>query len=112
MLHDDSFSIDVYGRLAVFANQLCLPVPAIVFLMAAGALSAHGYMRASTVVLLLWENDFERRTNQIGPQSVVNAAAVMDRCGTHLDFELQHRSGRTRMSERLLASRSRWSRDW
>ena len=37
---------------AVLANQLCLPVPAIVFLMAAGALSAHGYMQASTVVLL------------------------------------------------------------
>ena len=38
--------------LAVLANQLCLPVPAIVFLMAAGALSAHGYMQASAVVLL------------------------------------------------------------
>jgi len=38
--------------LAVFANQLCLPVPAILFLMAAGALSAHGHMQASTVVLL------------------------------------------------------------
>ncbi len=38
--------------LAVFANQLCLPVPAIVFLMAAGALSAHGYMQTSTVALL------------------------------------------------------------
>jgi membrane protein DedA with SNARE-associated domain/rhodanese-related sulfurtransferase len=38
--------------LAVFSNQLCLPVPAIVFLMAAGALSAHGYMQASTAVLL------------------------------------------------------------
>jgi membrane protein DedA with SNARE-associated domain len=37
---------------AVLANQLCLPVPAIVFLMAAGALSAHGHMQASTVVLL------------------------------------------------------------
>jgi membrane protein DedA with SNARE-associated domain/rhodanese-related sulfurtransferase len=43
-----------YGgvALAVLANQLCLPVPAIVFLMAAGALSARGYMQASTVVLL------------------------------------------------------------
>ncbi len=43
-----------YGgvALSVLANQLCLPVPAIVFLMAAGALSAHGYMQASTVVLL------------------------------------------------------------
>ena len=38
--------------LAVLANQLCLPVPGIVFLMAAGAVSAHGYMQASTVVLL------------------------------------------------------------
>ena len=38
--------------LAVLANQLCLPVPAIVFLMAAGALSAHGDMQMSTVVLL------------------------------------------------------------
>jgi membrane protein DedA with SNARE-associated domain/rhodanese-related sulfurtransferase len=38
--------------LAVLANQLCLPVPSIVFLMAAGALSAHGYMQASKVVLL------------------------------------------------------------
>ena len=38
--------------LTVLANQLCLPVPAIVFLMAAGALSAHGYMQTSTVALL------------------------------------------------------------
>jgi membrane protein DedA with SNARE-associated domain/rhodanese-related sulfurtransferase len=38
--------------IAVLANQLCLPVPAIIFLMAAGALSAHGYMQASTVALL------------------------------------------------------------
>jgi membrane protein DedA with SNARE-associated domain len=38
--------------LAVLANQLCLPVPAIVFLMAAGALSAQGHMQASTVVFL------------------------------------------------------------
>ena len=37
---------------AVLANQLCLPVPSIVFLMAAGALSAHGKMLASIVVLL------------------------------------------------------------
>jgi membrane protein DedA with SNARE-associated domain/rhodanese-related sulfurtransferase len=37
---------------AVLANQLCLPVPSIVFLMAAGALSAHGDMQMSTVVLL------------------------------------------------------------
>ena len=38
--------------LAVFASQLGLPVPAIVFLMAAGALSAHGHMQAGLVVLL------------------------------------------------------------
>ena len=38
--------------LAVFANQLCLPVPSVVFLMAAGALSAHGEMRTSIIVLL------------------------------------------------------------
>ena len=38
--------------LAVFANQICLPIPSIVFLMAAGALSAHGEMRNSIVVFL------------------------------------------------------------
>lgn len=38
--------------LAVFANQICLPVPSIVFLMAAGALSAHGEMRTSIIILL------------------------------------------------------------
>ena len=38
--------------LAVFANQVCLPVPSIVFLMAAGALSAHGHMSTSIIVLL------------------------------------------------------------
>ena len=38
--------------LAVLANQLCLPVPGIVFLMAAGALSAHGHMQANLVVPL------------------------------------------------------------
>jgi len=38
--------------LAVFANQICLPIPSIVFLIAAGALSAHGEMRASILVLL------------------------------------------------------------
>lgn len=38
--------------LAVFANQLCLPIPSIVFLMAAGALSAHGKMSTSILVLL------------------------------------------------------------
>jgi membrane protein DedA with SNARE-associated domain/rhodanese-related sulfurtransferase len=36
--------------LAVLANQLCLPVPAIVFLMAGGALSARGDMRGSVIV--------------------------------------------------------------
>jgi membrane protein DedA with SNARE-associated domain len=38
--------------LAVFANQLCLPIPSIVFLMAGGALSAHGGMRASIIIIL------------------------------------------------------------
>jgi membrane protein DedA with SNARE-associated domain/rhodanese-related sulfurtransferase len=38
--------------LAVLANQLCLPVPSIVFLMAAGALSAHGRMSAVILVPL------------------------------------------------------------
>jgi membrane protein DedA with SNARE-associated domain/rhodanese-related sulfurtransferase len=38
--------------LAVFANQLCLPVPAVLFLIAGGALSAHGDMSTRTVVLL------------------------------------------------------------
>ena len=38
--------------LAVLANQLCLPVPSIVFLMAAGALSAHGQMHPGIVVCL------------------------------------------------------------
>jgi membrane protein DedA with SNARE-associated domain/rhodanese-related sulfurtransferase len=38
--------------LAVLANQLCLPVPSIVFLMAAGAFSAHGHMQAGIVVPL------------------------------------------------------------
>jgi membrane protein DedA with SNARE-associated domain/rhodanese-related sulfurtransferase len=51
-IHDAS-STDLCGvLLAVLANQLCLPVPSIVFLMAAGALSAHGDMQRSTVVLL------------------------------------------------------------
>jgi len=38
--------------LAVLAEQLCLPIPSIVFLMAAGALSSHGEMRASIIVFL------------------------------------------------------------
>jgi membrane protein DedA with SNARE-associated domain/rhodanese-related sulfurtransferase len=38
--------------LAVFANQICLPVPSVVFLMAAGALSAHGEMRTGIIVFL------------------------------------------------------------
>jgi membrane protein DedA with SNARE-associated domain/rhodanese-related sulfurtransferase len=37
---------------AVFANQLCLPIPSIVFLMAAGAVSAHGGMRTSIIISL------------------------------------------------------------
>ena len=38
--------------LAVFANQLCLPIPSVIFLMAAGALSARGEMRTSIIVCL------------------------------------------------------------
>jgi membrane protein DedA with SNARE-associated domain/rhodanese-related sulfurtransferase len=38
--------------LAVLAEQLCLPVPSVVFLMAAGALSARGEMRTSIIVSL------------------------------------------------------------
>ena len=38
--------------LAVFGNQLCLPIPSIVFLMAAGAMSADGGMRTSIIVFL------------------------------------------------------------
>ena len=38
--------------LAVFANQLCLPVPSVFFLMAAGALAARGQMRTSIIVCL------------------------------------------------------------
>jgi membrane protein DedA with SNARE-associated domain/rhodanese-related sulfurtransferase len=38
--------------LAVFANQLCLPIPSVVFLMAAGALSAQGQMQIHIIVLL------------------------------------------------------------
>ena len=38
--------------LAVFENQVCLPFPSIVFLMAAGALSARGHMSTSIIVLL------------------------------------------------------------
>jgi len=36
----------------VFANQLCLPVPAVAFLIAAGALGAQGQMNASLIALL------------------------------------------------------------
>jgi membrane protein DedA with SNARE-associated domain/rhodanese-related sulfurtransferase len=38
--------------LAVLAEQLCLPIPSVVFLMIAGALSAEGQMRTSVVVSL------------------------------------------------------------
>jgi membrane protein DedA with SNARE-associated domain/rhodanese-related sulfurtransferase len=37
---------------AVLAEQLCLPIPSVVFLMAAGALSARGEMRTSVVILM------------------------------------------------------------
>jgi len=38
--------------LAVFANQICLPIPSVLFLMAAGALAAEGKMRASLILIL------------------------------------------------------------
>jgi membrane protein DedA with SNARE-associated domain/rhodanese-related sulfurtransferase len=38
--------------LAVLAEQLCLPIPSVLFLMAAGALSSQGQMRTSIIVLL------------------------------------------------------------
>jgi membrane protein DedA with SNARE-associated domain len=38
--------------LAVLAEQLYLPIPSVVFLMAAGALSARGEMRMSMIVSL------------------------------------------------------------
>jgi len=38
--------------LAVFAQQLGLPIPSVVFLMTAGALAAHGRMQTSIVVFL------------------------------------------------------------
>ena len=38
--------------LAVFAEQLCLPIPSVIFLMAAGALSARGEMRTSIIILM------------------------------------------------------------
>jgi membrane protein DedA with SNARE-associated domain/rhodanese-related sulfurtransferase len=37
--------------LAVFARQLCLPVPAILFLMSAGALAVQGHLHVSLVLL-------------------------------------------------------------
>ena len=51
-----SFHLTYAGvLLAVLAEQLCLPIPSIVFLMAAGAVSAHGEMRTSIIVFLgLW----------------------------------------------------------
>ena len=38
--------------LAVFAQQLCLPIPSVVFLMAAGALSARGEMQMGVIISL------------------------------------------------------------
>jgi len=38
--------------LAVFGNQICLPIPSLVFLMAAGALSARGGMHPGIIILL------------------------------------------------------------
>ena len=49
-----TFSELSYGGvfLAVFAQQLGLPIPSVAFLMAAGALAAHGGMHTSNIVLL------------------------------------------------------------
>ena len=41
-----------WGLFAVFARQLCLPIPAPLFLMTAGALSAHGHLHMSLVLLV------------------------------------------------------------
>lgn len=38
--------------LAVFAEQLCLPIPSVVFLITAGALASQGQMQTSIIVLL------------------------------------------------------------
>ena len=38
--------------LAVFAQQLCLPIPSVVFLMVAGSLSAGGHMRVGIILCL------------------------------------------------------------
>jgi membrane protein DedA with SNARE-associated domain len=38
--------------LAVFAQQLCLPIPSVIFLMTAGALSAQGGMQTSMAVMV------------------------------------------------------------
>lgn len=48
-----SFHLTYSGVLiAVLAEQLCLPIPSVVFLMMAGALSSRGQMRTSLIVLL------------------------------------------------------------
>ena len=47
-----SFQLTYAGvLLAVFANQLCLPIPSIIFLMGAGAISAQGGMHTSIIIL-------------------------------------------------------------
>jgi membrane protein DedA with SNARE-associated domain/rhodanese-related sulfurtransferase len=49
----DSSQLTYAGILvAVLLNQACLPVPAVVVLMGAGALSAHGDMRLSVVIFM------------------------------------------------------------
>jgi len=49
----DSSQLTYAGVLvAVLANQACLPIPAVVVLMAAGALSAHGDMSAGIIISL------------------------------------------------------------
>ena len=37
--------------MAVFANQLCLPIPAVLFLITAGALVASGSLNLGSVIL-------------------------------------------------------------
>ena len=50
--------------LAVFANQLCLPVPSVFFLMAAGALSGEG--RCARASLFVWGSQVVSRRTGYG----------------------------------------------
>jgi len=55
-MHEIVHEINRHGYIAVFlsvlARQLCLPVPAILFLLAAGAMAAEGKLNAGVVILL------------------------------------------------------------